>query len=165
MSLVLHCLWLMEHQKPISAQCDTFLRTWVYQGHINIINEQEADWRETEWQKEGEEANRKVIFIFVSNTMYIYLWFWWWLPPRSHFLSDGDTIYTQDLMRLPTISLVHAGTNGWQHLFFSKNPFGKSHLPLLFHAQWQRTRKCTKETYPLMWRQLYLSGYVTLCWA
>lgn len=44
--LVLRCLWLMEHQKPISAQCDTFLRIWVCQGHINIINEQEADWRD-----------------------------------------------------------------------------------------------------------------------
>ena len=44
----LRCLWLMEHQKPIWAQCDAFLRTRVCQGHTNIINEQEADWRETE---------------------------------------------------------------------------------------------------------------------
>ena len=162
MSLVLRCLWLMEHQKPILAQCDAFLRTWVCQGHINIINEQEADWSETEWQKEGEEANRKAIFIFVSNMMYIYLWF------------DDDCLRAaierwRHTLR-PGIScdyLPSVGTNGWQHLFFL-NPFGKSHLPLLFHAQWQRTRKCIKETSPLIYVKTAIFiwiGYVALCWA
>lgn len=145
MSLVLRCLWLMEHQKPISAQCDTFLRIWVCQGHINIINEQEAYWRETEWWKECKEANRNAIFIFVSNMMYIYLWFWWWLPLHSHWVMERHFV-PRDLMWLPTISLAHRDKWMAAPFFFFLNPFGKSQLPLLCHAQWQRTWKYTKET-------------------
>ena len=139
MSMVLRHLWLMEHLKPISAQCDTFLRIWVCQGHINIINEQEADWSETEWQKEGEEANRKAIFIFVSNMMYIYLWLWWWLLLSRCFEWWRDSVH---LLWLPTISLAHR--DKWIAVPFFLNPFGKSHFPLLFHAQWQRSQKYTK---------------------
>lgn len=117
MSLVLHCLWLMEHQKPISAQCDTFLRIRVCQGHINIANEQKAYWRDIEWQKEDEEANRNAEFIFVSNMMYIYLWFWWWLPPHSHFEWWRDTLCPGiPCDYLPSVWRI--GTNGWLHLFF-----------------------------------------------
>lgn len=101
MSLVLRCLWLMEHQKLIWAQCDTFLRTWVCQGHMNIINEQEADWRATEWQREGERTQTGRQY-FVSNMIYIYLWFWWWLP---QWVMETHLAPT-DLVWLPTISLV-----------------------------------------------------------
>lgn len=99
-------------------------------------------------RERGEEANRKVIFIFVSSVIYIYLWFWLWLPSRSHFERWRDSLYpgiSSDY--LPSAWCI--GTDGWQ-LFFFMNTFGKSHLPLLFHAQWQRTRKCTKETSTLI---------------
>lgn len=119
MSLVLRCLWLMEHQKPIWTQCDTFLRIWVCQGHINIINEQETDWRDRVTEKGWEEANRKAIVIFVSNMTSIYLWFWWWFPRwvmETHFAP-------RDLVWLPTISLVrrHKWMAGSTFFFFSKS--------------------------------------------
>lgn len=162
MSLVLRCLWLMEHQKPISAQCDTFLRIWVCQGHINIINEQEAYWRETEWWKECKEANRKAIFIFVSNMMYIYLW-WWWLLQRSHWVMERHFV-PRDLMWLPTISLAHRYK--WMaapffFFFFSKSIW-KITSPFALSCPVAKNLEVYKGNFASMWRQLYLSAYVAL---
>lgn len=131
------------------AQCDTFLRIWVCQGHINIINEQEADWREMEWQREGWGSKQEGDIYFCQfGDIY--------LPVILIMIAFAQPLWVmerqfvpRDLERLPTISLVHR--DGWMAAaFFFMNTFGKSHLPLLFHAQWQRTRKCTKETSTLI---------------
>lgn len=135
----------MEHQKL------SVIHSWGYESardtQTSLMNKRQTGERWSDRER-GEEANRKVIFIFVSSVIYIYLWFWLWLPSRSHFEWWRDSLYpgiSSDY--LPSAWCI--GTDGWQ-LFFFMNTFGKSHLPLLFHAQWQRIRKCTKETSTLI---------------
>lgn len=131
------------------AQCDTFLRIWVCQGHINIINEQEADWREMEWQRGGGGSKQE-------GNIYFCQFYDIYLPVILMMIASTQQLWVMErqfvpryLEWLPSIRWC-IGTNGWQHLFFFMNTFGKSHLPLLFHAQWQRARKCTKETSALV---------------
>lgn len=169
MSLVfLRCLWLMEHQKPIWAQCDAFLRTRVCQGHTNIINEQEADWRETEQREKRPRKQTGRLYLCLSVI-------WCIFTCGSHddclgeaTLSDGGAFCAQ---RSPVIT-YHQFVYKWMaapfFFFLLKIHLEKSHLPLLFHAQWQRTRKCIKQTSPLMQpmcRRLYLSECGALCCA
>lgn len=134
------------------AQCDTFLRIWVCQGHINIINEQEADWREMEWQRGGGGGSKQEGNIYFCQLYDIYL------PAILMMIASAQQLWMmerqfvpRDPERLPSISLVHG--DEWMAVpffFFFMNTFGKSRLPLLFRAQWQRTGKYTKETSTLV---------------
>lgn len=98
------------------AQCDTFLRIWVCQGHINIINEQEADWREMEWQREGWGSKQEGD-IYFCQFCDIYL------PVILIMIAFAQPLWVmerqfvpRDLERLPTISLVYR--DGWMAAFF-----------------------------------------------
>lgn len=145
------------------AQCDTFLRIWVCQGHINIINEEDANWREAETQKKGEEAQgRKHLFLSVK---------WCILTCGLNddclckaALSDEEKVAPRDLVRLPTIGLVHMGANGWQHPFFS-NSIWKNHIFLCSFMASGKELGSIQRKLLSSWRQLYLSEYVALFWA
>lgn len=132
----------MEHQKPISARCDTFPRIWVSQGHINIINEQKADWRNRVTERGCRRRQE-------SDT---------YLPAGF----DGGCLRTaaewwRDSVR-PGIScdylpLVWKRDKWMAELFFSffQIHLEKSHLPLVSYTRWQQSRKYTKETSPLIY--------------
>lgn len=144
------------------AQCDTFLRIWVCQGHINIINEQEADWREMEWQREGWGSKQEGDIYFCQfGDIY--------LPVILIMIAFAQPLWVmerqfvpRDLERLPTISLVYR--DGWMAAFFFSWIHLENHIYLCSFMPSGKElgsvqRKLLRSS---VWRQLYLSGYVAL---
>lgn len=131
------------------AQCDTFLRIWVCQGHINIINEQEADWREGERRGDRNRVRKKTgrEYLFSSVIWCIFTWGFDDDCIRAAILSDGETVCAQRSCVI-TYQQHIGGTDGSRFLFFPLNPFGKITSPFALSCPVAKNSEVYKGNFP-----------------